>query len=204
MTKSLNGKVALVTDAEEEVGAAVASRLVDEGALVVVGAHRMDAVGTRRDDDPGSHDLIELDGGDPDAVARAVAGIVERHGRLDVLVNAAGSMPSQALAEPGPGNRQPDGKQPGDKQPSDKQEANRPGDGKDGSGDGAKPDGKAPDKKPMPRGKKSCIGPLASWSWRPSSPPGCCTGCSPATMRRRTTPTWTATSRRSRRRLAGA
>lgn len=114
MTKRLNGNVALVTGAGGEVGAAVASRLVDEGALVVAGVRRMDAgrTGPSSDpgNDPGDHDVIELDGGDPDAVARAVAGVVERHGSLDVLINAAGSMPSYALAERGPGNKQSDGK----------------------------------------------------------------------------------------------
>ena len=159
MTKTRNGKVALVTGAEGEVGAAVASRLADEGALVVAGVRREEAGRTSPENDPGSHDVIELDGDAPDAVTRAVAGIVERHGSLDILINAAGSMPSQALARPGPGNKQPDGKQLDDKQKSDKH-----GDGKDSSGDGAKPDGEASDKKPMPRGKKiiyGLAGPLA-------------------------------------------
>jgi membrane fusion protein, multidrug efflux system len=155
MIKTLNGKVALVTGAEGEMGAAVASRLANEGALVVAGVRREEAGRTSPENDPGSgprsHDVIELDGGEPDAVARAVPGIVERHGSLDIVINAAGSMPSQALARPGPGNKQPDGKQLDDKQKSDKH-----GDGKDGSG--TKPDGEASDKKPMPRGKRIIYG----------------------------------------------
>jgi NAD(P)-dependent dehydrogenase (short-subunit alcohol dehydrogenase family) len=110
----------------------------------VAGVRREKAGRTSPENDPGSHDVIELDGDDPDTVARAVAGLVERHGSLDILINAAGSMPSQALARPGPGNKQPD----------DKQKSDKHGDGTDSSGDGTKPDGEASDKKPMPRGKK--------------------------------------------------
>jgi meso-butanediol dehydrogenase/(S,S)-butanediol dehydrogenase/diacetyl reductase len=72
------GKVALVSGAASGIGKAVAERLSAEGAEVV-GA-----------------DVAEVDGGvrcdvrDPEACASAVATVIERHGKLDVLANVAG------------------------------------------------------------------------------------------------------------------
>ena len=63
--------------------------------MVVAGVRRVDPSKPLE----GDYDVIELDVVDSDAIVRAVAGIVERHGSLDVLVNAAGSMPFKLLAE---------------------------------------------------------------------------------------------------------
>lgn len=95
MTKRFSGKVALVTGADGGIGKAVAVRLAQEGAMVVAGVRRIDPGKPLE----GGYDVIELDVGDPDAIVRAVAGIVERHGNLDVLVNAAGSMAFKPMAE---------------------------------------------------------------------------------------------------------
>jgi NAD(P)-dependent dehydrogenase (short-subunit alcohol dehydrogenase family) len=74
----LQGRVALVSGAAGGIGTAITTRLVEEGATVV-GA---DVV--LRDD------LVACDVTDPRACAAAVATVMERHGRLDVVVNAAG------------------------------------------------------------------------------------------------------------------
>jgi NAD(P)-dependent dehydrogenase (short-subunit alcohol dehydrogenase family) len=72
----LAGKVALITGAASGLGEACAERFVAEGATVV----GLDLKGAE----------LEVDVRDEDAVAAAVDGVVERHGRLDVVLNAAG------------------------------------------------------------------------------------------------------------------
>jgi NAD(P)-dependent dehydrogenase (short-subunit alcohol dehydrogenase family) len=75
------GSVALVTGAASGIGAATARLLEGEGAAVV-GA---DLAGD-------GADVLATDVTDPASVAEAVATVVERHGRLDVVVNCAGIM----------------------------------------------------------------------------------------------------------------
>jgi meso-butanediol dehydrogenase / (S,S)-butanediol dehydrogenase / diacetyl reductase len=95
MSTRFGGMIALVTGAEGGIGKAVASRLAAEGATVVAGVHKINP------DKPleGEFDVMELDVGDASAIVRTVATIVARHGSLDILVNAAGSMAFKPLAE---------------------------------------------------------------------------------------------------------
>ncbi len=73
---SLKGKVALVTGAASGIGAACVARFTAEGATCV----GVDLAGS---------DLV-ADVRDESAVQAAVAEVLSRHGRVDVLVNAAG------------------------------------------------------------------------------------------------------------------
>ena len=75
-------KVALVTGASGAIGAACASALLEEGMQVVT-AQRSRADG---------FETICCDLADPAAPEAVVEGVVERAGRLDVLVNNAGMM----------------------------------------------------------------------------------------------------------------
>jgi meso-butanediol dehydrogenase/(S,S)-butanediol dehydrogenase/diacetyl reductase len=83
MTERLNGRVALVTGGAQGIGRAIAQRLADAGANVVIADLRDPADGS---------EWVELDVTSSDSVARCIDEIVERHGRLDIVVNNAGIM----------------------------------------------------------------------------------------------------------------
>jgi len=72
------GKVALVSGGAGGIGSAVAERLGHEGAVVV------------RADLAGGDGVEPCDVTDPESCRAVVAAVLGRHGRLDVLVNAAG------------------------------------------------------------------------------------------------------------------
>jgi 3-oxoacyl-[acyl-carrier protein] reductase len=82
----IKGRIALVTGGAQGLGLAVACRLTDQGATVVVVDRNVDALCTL----PPEVEGIPIDVTDPEQVRVVVAGIVERHGRLDILVNNAG------------------------------------------------------------------------------------------------------------------
>jgi NAD(P)-dependent dehydrogenase (short-subunit alcohol dehydrogenase family) len=86
------GKVAFVTGAASGIGSACAHAFAREGARVV-GLDRSasgDAAWQSAAALPGGATLLAGDVRDEECVARAVASAVERFGRIDVAVNAAG------------------------------------------------------------------------------------------------------------------
>lgn len=91
----LSGRVALVTGGTRGIGAAIAGRLAEEGAHVVVCGRT----------EPASHpfEFVPCDVRDPEQVDSLVSVTVERHGRLDVLVNNAGGSPEVPAASASPG-----------------------------------------------------------------------------------------------------
>ncbi len=86
MDLELTEKVAVVTGASKGIGLAVARQLAEEGARVVAGARTIDSLRGIDGVTPVSVDLA-----DPEGPGRLVAAAIERHGRIDVLVNNVGS-----------------------------------------------------------------------------------------------------------------
>ena len=95
----LTNKVALVTGASRGIGKAIACRLAERGAIVVTAARgdhaaqvaaELTAAGRRAE-------AMSVDMTDDAAVSRMPAEIVDRHGRLDIVVSNAGIARDQLL-----------------------------------------------------------------------------------------------------------
>src|SRR6185369_12154547 len=81
-------KTAVVTGASSGIGAASARALAKAGFAVIVGARRLDRLETLAAEIGGT--ALPLDVTDPASVLRFVAGVTERSGHLNLLVNNAG------------------------------------------------------------------------------------------------------------------
>jgi NAD(P)-dependent dehydrogenase (short-subunit alcohol dehydrogenase family) len=98
----LQGKTAIVTGATSGIGAAVAGRLLAEGASVVaVGRNEIALAALAAAGPAGRVEACVADLVLPDAPARVVGTAVSRFGRLDLLVNAAGIIGSGTVETTG-------------------------------------------------------------------------------------------------------
>jgi 3-oxoacyl-[acyl-carrier protein] reductase len=95
MSKKLEGKIALVTGGSRGIGAAIAKRLAADGAKVAItytkGADAADAVVKEIERNGSKAIAIQADATKSDAVQASVEKTVAAFGRLDVLVNNAGT-----------------------------------------------------------------------------------------------------------------
>ncbi|MEH0934154.1 SDR family NAD(P)-dependent oxidoreductase [Micromonospora psammae] len=85
----LDGRVALVTGGGRNIGLAIARRLAADGAAVAVNGVPADDLAVAVKDLGGDAAPFPADVSDPAAVEAMVAAVVDRYGRLDVLVNNA-------------------------------------------------------------------------------------------------------------------
>jgi 3-oxoacyl-[acyl-carrier protein] reductase len=95
----LNGKVAIVTGASRGIGRGIAELLAARGAHVIAGARGDHVAGTVEAirQSGGKADPVSLDVTDAASIEAMVAGVLERHGRVDVLVNNAGITRDQLM-----------------------------------------------------------------------------------------------------------
>ena len=93
-TRTLDGQIALVTGASRGIGRAVALALAEAGAEVVVNysssPDAADAVVAEIKDSGGQAYALQANVAEEEAVNSLVKTVIERSGRIDVLVNNAG------------------------------------------------------------------------------------------------------------------
>ena len=90
MSRSLAGRVALVTGASSGIGAACARALADAGASLVLVARREDRLADLAASLPVPTLPLELDVRDADAVYAALTTLPDAFAALDIVVNNAG------------------------------------------------------------------------------------------------------------------
>jgi NAD(P)-dependent dehydrogenase (short-subunit alcohol dehydrogenase family) len=90
----LNGKVALVTGGRSGIGAATATMLGRQGASVVIASRKAEALAAKAAEIAAATGAqchaLAADVREEEQVAHLVAGVVERLGRIDILINNAG------------------------------------------------------------------------------------------------------------------
>jgi NAD(P)-dependent dehydrogenase (short-subunit alcohol dehydrogenase family) len=96
----LRGQVALVTGGTQGIGRAIAERLLEAGAEVVVCARQAPAAPPRAGERAAL--FVAADVREAEQIDRLVSAAVERFGRLDLLVNNAGGSPEADAATASP------------------------------------------------------------------------------------------------------
>lgn len=103
MDLRLQGRVVLISGGNGGIGAACARTFAGEGCAVAVCGRDAASVRATVDDvsGAGARDVAGFtgDAGNDDDVAKVVAGVLDRFGRVDAFVGTAGSVPTGTLAD---------------------------------------------------------------------------------------------------------
>lgn len=98
----LHGKIAIITGAGRGIGRAIAKRLSAAGAYVVLAARTVDQLDETRRlivNSGGTAVAIPCDVSTVDGVEGLIAETMERFGRIDVLINNAGTAPLSTIEQ---------------------------------------------------------------------------------------------------------
>ena len=103
----LRGKVALITGAAGNLGGEIVRAYLREQAVVIFSgrtASKLEAARLAALADTGAApemaDVVVIDGADPASAREGIAAIIQRHGKLDIVINNAGTTgPRQALTQ---------------------------------------------------------------------------------------------------------
>jgi NAD(P)-dependent dehydrogenase (short-subunit alcohol dehydrogenase family) len=88
--KQLEDRVIIITGASSGLGAQLARAIGDAGGIPVLAARRAERLAALIEEIPGA-DAVTCDVTDEADRARLIDGVIERHGRLDGLINNAGA-----------------------------------------------------------------------------------------------------------------
>ena len=100
MSNNIEGKIVVITGASSGLGEATARHLSELGAVVVLGARRIDRIRALAQELAGSEGkaiAVQTDVTQSEQVKKLVEAAVENYGRIDVMINNAGLMPHSPL-----------------------------------------------------------------------------------------------------------
>ncbi|MGO4175825.1 SDR family oxidoreductase [Bosea sp. TAF32] len=98
MAQGIDNKVVVITGASSGLGEATARRLAADGATLILGARRVERLQALAKELSLNDDaVLRTDVTDREQVERLVGRAIEKHGRVDVILNNAGLMPSSRL-----------------------------------------------------------------------------------------------------------
>ena len=100
MDNNIEGKIVVITGASSGLGEATARHLSELGAVVVLGARRIDRIRALAQALAGSEGkaiAVQTDVTQSEQVKKLVEAAVEKYGRIDVMINNAGLMPHSPL-----------------------------------------------------------------------------------------------------------